>query len=140
MKKNRAFTAIVFVCLLGIQVMAYTPAVIGGVRDGTALGLVFESGSRVNDLNIRFGLEATTSNTPGIMFVGGKWFLRDLNNTKLPMFLNLGIVAYLGNEANVGPYVSIMLERFLDMPDLFLEVGIDIVTSGKLQAQVGYFF
>ncbi len=140
MNKFNFNTALLFIILLGTGYMAYTPAVIGGIRNGTSLGLMFENISQINNIDINVGIEASTSGTPVIIFVGGKWFLRDVNNTKLPMFLNLGLVAYLGDNATVGPYVSIILERFLEIPDLFLEFGIDIVSSGKFQAQIGYYF
>ncbi len=140
MKKNSIFTVLLFV-FLGAQCMAYSPAIIGGVRaDGTTLGLVFDSGLPSNDLTIRFGLEGNLTNTSGIVFAGGKWFLHDADSARFPMFLNIGVVGYMGNTTNVGPFVSIIMERFVNIDNLFLEFGVDTVNSVQLQAQVGYFF
>ncbi|MDD4527527.1 MAG: hypothetical protein PHF25_05760 [Candidatus Margulisbacteria bacterium] len=140
MKKSKVFMILLFV-FLSAQCMAYSPAIIGGVRgDGTTLGLVFDSGVPSNDLTIRFGIEGNATDTPGIVFVGGKWFLRDVDNTRFPMFLNIGLVGFMGKTTTVGPYVSIIMERMINLPGLFLEFGIDLASSVKLQAQVGYFF
>jgi hypothetical protein len=124
--------------LLGSECLASKTAVIGGVRDGVALGLMMESGLS-NSATLRLGFEANTSNTPGIIFVGGKWFLRDVNN-RFPMFLSGGLVGYLGNDTAAGPYISLIFERVLDVAPLFVEFGIDVVKSGRLQLQAGYYF
>ncbi|MCX5751778.1 MAG: hypothetical protein NT099_08990 [Candidatus Saganbacteria bacterium] len=138
MRKSIVFAVVLLVLLFVTECFAYTPAVIGGVRDGLALGLMLENGP-ANGVKLRFGLEANTSNTPGIVFIGGKWFLSNINN-RYPMFLSGGAVGYLGNHSEVGPYISLIFERFFDVTPLFLEVGIDVVKSGKLQLQAGYYF
>jgi hypothetical protein len=134
--KNKVVFISLLVVILGIGCMAYNPAVIGGVRNGTALGLVLESG--FSDTTIRLGFEANTSNSP-IIFAGGKWYLSDIDS-RFPMFLSAGLVGYLGSDNEVGPYISLVFDRFLNITPLFLEVGVDVVSSGKLQVQLGYFF
>ena len=139
MKKNIVFAAVLLVMMVGPACMAYNPAVIGGVRNGTALGLVFESNPS-NYEPLRFGFEADTSNsTPGIVFIGGKWYLSDINS-RFPMFLSAGLLGYLGNSSSAGAYISLIFQRFLDISPLFLEVGVDVVNSGGLQLQLGYYF
>jgi hypothetical protein len=56
------------------------------------------------------------------------------------MSISGGLVGYLGNNATAGPYISLIFDRLLDVSPLFLEVGIDVVKSGRLQFQVGYYF
>ena len=126
------------VIMLGSGSMANSPAVIGGVSDGTALGLVLE-GNSIRDFNFRVGFEANTSNSPGIVFGGGKWFLSDMNS-RYPMFMSAGLVGYLGSTSDVGPYVSLIFNNFFNVSPLFLEFGIDVVRSGRLQLQLGYYF
>ncbi|MFA4844671.1 MAG: hypothetical protein WC632_06985 [Candidatus Margulisiibacteriota bacterium] len=137
--KNKIISVVAFmVLLLGSSSLAFQPAVIGGIRDGVALGLMAESGL-TNGAALRFGFEANTSNTPGILFVGGKWFLTNIRGGS-PMFMSGGLVGYLGDQTSAGPYISLVFERFLEVTPLFLEVGIDVVKSGRLQFQAGYFF
>ena len=138
MKNFMIIAATLFVFLFGSASFAARPAIIGGIRDGAALGIMLESGMSDN-AKLRFGFEANTSSNPGIVFVGGKWFLRDMEN-RFPMFLSGGLVGYLGNHAEAGPYISLIFERFLDVTPLFFEFGIDVVKSGRLQCQVGYYF
>ncbi|MCX5748760.1 MAG: hypothetical protein NTZ10_00730 [Candidatus Saganbacteria bacterium] len=138
MKKSLVFAAVLFVLLFGSQCLAFRPAVIGGIRDGAALGIMLESGP-ANNATLRLGAEISTSNNPGIIFIGGKFFLSNINN-RYPMFLSGGLVGYLGNNSDAGPYISLIFERFLDVTPLFLEVGVDAVRSGRLQLQAGYYF
>jgi len=113
-------------------------AVIGGIRDGAAIGLMLET-YITDTTKLKFGLEANTSDTPGIIYVGGKWFLTDINN-RFPMFFSVGGVGYLGNNSTIGPYVSLILERLFGVVPLFFELGVDVVKTGRLQFQAGYFF
>lgn len=139
MRRNAFLSVALLVLFLGSECLASGPAVIGGVRDGLALGLMMESGLSNSAASLRFGFEANTSNTPGIVFIGGKWFLSNVSN-RFPMFISGGLVGYLGNDSQAGPYISVIFERFLDVSPLFLEVGIDVVKSGRLQLQAGYYF
>ena len=137
MKKTVSVVAFIVILLVS-SCAASQPAVIGGVRDGLALGLMMENGTS-NSTTLRLGFEANTSNTPGIVFVGGKWFISNVGG-RFPMSLSDGLVGYLGNDTTAGPYISLIFDRFLEMSPLFLEVGIDVVKSGRLQFQMGYFF
>lgn len=136
--KKMVISAIALIMLLGSSCLAFQPAIIGGIRDGVALGLMLDSGIS-NSASLRMGFEANTSNTPGIVFVGGKWFLSNISS-RFPMSLSGGLVGYLGNNAQAGPYISVIFEHFLDVTPLFLEFGIDVVKSGRLQFQAGYYF
>jgi len=138
MRKSFVFAILILTLMFCSKSFAARSAVIGGIRDGLALGLVMESDFS-SGAKLRFGFEANTSNTPGIVFVGGKWFLRDMEN-RFPMFLSGGLVGYLGDHTEAGPYISIIFERFLDVTPLFFEFGIDVVKSGRLQCQIGYYF
>ena len=139
MKKQIIIALAIFGLLLGSECLAYRPAVIGGIRDGVALGLMAEN-DLTNGATLRFGFEANTSNTPGILFIGGKWFLTNIRGGS-PMYLSGGLVGYLGDShSTAGPYISVIFERLLDVAPMFLEVGIDVVKTGRLQFQVGYFF
>ena len=139
MEKGTVFAVVLLVLLFGSQCFAsFRPAVIGGIRDGAALGLMLESGP-TNNATLRLGFEANTGSTPGILFVGGKWLLSSIYS-RYPMFISGGLVGYLGNtNSDAGPYISLIVERIFDVTPLFLEVGIDVVRSGRLQFQVGYY-
>ena len=135
--KKTIVSAIVLLMLLGSSCLAFQPAIIGGIRDGVALGLMLESGP-ADGATLRMGLEADTSSAPGIVFVGGKWPLRNVSG-RFPMALGGGLVGYLGNNSSqAGPYISVIFDRFLDVSPLSLEFGIDIVNYGRLQCQLGY--
>ena len=137
--KKTIVSAIVLLMLLGSSCLAFQPSLIGGIRDGLALGLMLESGP-ADGATLRMGLEADTTNAPGIVFVGGKWPLSNVSG-RFPMALGGGLVGYLGNNSSqAGPYVSVIFDRFLDLSPLSLEFGIDIVNYGRLQCQLGYHF
>lgn len=138
MKKTLIFVVAFMMLFVASRCFAFQTAVIGGIRDGLALGLIMESGPS-DSAKLRLGFEAKTSNAPGLVFVGGKWFLNNISN-RFPMFLSGGLVGYLGNNAQAGPYISLIFERFLDVTPLFLEAGIDVVDHGNLQFQMGYYF
>ena len=139
MMKNIVFAVALSVILFSSECLAWSPAVIGGIRHGAALGVMFERGT-ASSATLRLGFEANTSSTPGIVFIGGKWFLNNIRGG-FPMFLSGGLVGYLGNNHSAaGPYISLIFERFLDVTPLFLEVGIDVADSGNLQFQMGYYF
>jgi hypothetical protein len=132
-------SAVTLIMLLGSSCLAFQPAIIGGIRDGLALGLMLESGP-ADGATLRMGLEANTSNAPGIVFVGGKWPLSNVSG-RFPMALSGGLVGYLGNNSSqAGPYISVIFDRFLDVTPLSLEFGVDIVNFGRLQCQLAYPF
>ncbi|MFA5839563.1 MAG: hypothetical protein WC890_02770 [Candidatus Margulisiibacteriota bacterium] len=138
MKKSKLFLVVSIIFVMGTSCLASQSAILGGIRNGLALGVMGEKNlSQGTDL--RFGLEANTSNNPGIIFVGGKWFLTNISG-RFPLFLSGGLVGYLGNNSEAGPYISLISEKFFDIKPLFIELGIDIANSGKLQLQIGYYF
>lgn len=137
--KKTIVSVVALLVLLGSSCFAFQPSIIGGIRDGVALGLMLESGP-AEGATLRMGLEANTSNAPGIVFVGGKWPLRNVSG-RFPMSLSGGLVGYMGNNSSqAGPYISVIFDRFLDVSPLSLEFGIDIVNFGRLQCQLAYPF
>ncbi|MFA5840038.1 MAG: hypothetical protein WC890_05210 [Candidatus Margulisiibacteriota bacterium] len=137
MKKSFLVAITLLVLVLGSECLAFNTAVIGGMRNGLALGMMLENGLS-RSATFRLGVEASTSNSPGIVFVGGKWFLGVMDSS-YPIYMSGGLVGYMGNNSEAGPYISLVFENLLDMSPLFLETGIDIVNSGRLQLQIGYY-
>ncbi|OGC11583.1 hypothetical protein A3K48_03655 [candidate division WOR-1 bacterium RIFOXYA12_FULL_52_29] len=129
---------ICFCLFFSSSVMALSPAVIGGVRGGVALGMMAdeEVGTRVG---LRFGAEACTGKKPLILFFGGKFYLTNISG-RYPLSFGLGLVVYSGGDGNAdfGPSVSLIFDRPFDINRLFFEAGIDVADSGKLQLQAGY--
>src|SRR3989344_6604802 len=127
-------------CLLlvvGCSSWALQPSIIGGVRDGLALGIMADEGVSKN-VGIRFGAEADTGKNPLIVFFGGKFYLMNVGK-RYPMSLGLGVVGYLGgNKSEAGVSISLIFGQAFDIKPLFIEAGIDVAGSGKLQLQAGY--
>ena len=126
-------------CLLlvvGFSAQAMQPAVIGGIRDGLAVGIMADAPVARN-VGIRFGIEANTGHNPILVFFGGKFYLTSMN--RFPLSLGLGAVAYTGDDdTDVGASISLIIDHVFDINALFAEIGIDIADSGRLQAQLGY--
>jgi hypothetical protein len=136
MKKTAAFLAATL--LLAGSVFAMQPEIIGGIRDGLALGIMADAPIAKN-AGIRFGVEANTASQPVIAFLGGKFFLT--NTGGCPMYLGLGAVAYSGGDhrrTDLGASVSLIFNRAFNINPLFVEFGIDAADSARIQAQVGY--
>lgn len=125
-------------CLfLSSSVWALQPAIIGGARDGLAIGIMADDGLKSN-VGIRFGAEATTGSRPMLLFFGGKFHLQDIAG-HYPMAFGLGLVGYFGNNNyDVGASVSLIFDQPFDLEQMFIETGIDVVGSGRLQLQAGY--
>jgi len=136
MNKKLSIAALLFVLLLGQSAFAMRSAIIGGIRDGLAIGIMGEENTPSN-IGIRFGAEACTGKNPVVLFLGGKKYLTTLS-ANTPLSLGFGLVAYAGSNTEAGISVSAIFDRAFGVPPLFVEVGIDVAGSGKLQAQVGY--
>jgi len=122
--------------LLASSVSAAVPEIVGGVRDGLAIGLQLES-SVARNLTIRGGIEFDSGSQPVVAFLGGKIPLTSLG--RMPLALGLGLVGYFGNNKNdVGFSLSFIFNRFLDIQPLFLELGVDVAGHGRPLAQFGY--
>jgi len=123
--------------LIGNSVLAMQPEVVGGIRDGLALGMMLEDGIAKN-VAIRGGIEANTGKQPLILFFGGKFYLTNIGR-KIPLSFGLGFVGYTGNKGtDAGLSVSFIFDRLFEINPLFFEVGVDVAGPGRLQAQVGY--
>ena len=137
-RENVFLVVALLVLLLGSECLAYKPAVIGGVRDGLALGIMADQNVKPN-VGIRFGAEANTGGNPLILFFGGKFHLQNISG-RYPMALGLGLVGYFGNQnSQAGVSVSLIFDRPFDLDSFFFEGGIDVVGSGRLQLQAGYY-
>lgn len=117
---------------------ALTPAVIGGIRGGLALGMCGEERIQ-NNIDLKFGLEADTDSNPFVFFFGGKFYLTKVARY-VPMSFNAGLVAYAGNRSDVGLYLALTFDNLFENRHVFADVGIDAAGSGRLQAQMGYYF
>ncbi len=115
---------------------AFEPAIIGGFRDGLAIGIMGKTPLARNTA-LRLGVEATSGNAPLIAFIGGKFYLGRAG--RMPLSLGLSGVLYAGNKASeFGFGLSVVFDRVFNVTPMFLEAGVDIVGSAKAQIQLGY--
>ena len=136
MKKVLPFSLLAVV-LLCQSVLAAQVSLIGGIRDGLALGVMADQ-SVAHNLGLRYGVEANTGNQPVIVFLGGKFYLTSLQR-QMPLSLGLGIVGYVGNgKSTPGLSISAIIDRAFNLPQLFIETGIDAADQGRFQLQLGY--
>ena len=129
---------IVVSCLLLVvscSTWAMQPEIIGGVRDGLALGMMAE-GPIARNVSLRFGAEVNTGKQPIILLFGGKFYLTHVGRS--PMYLGLGAVAYSGDNTDAGIAISLVFNRAFNVNPLFIEAGIDVANKARLQLQVGY--
>jgi len=132
---------LILVLLLSVVLVsnafAFTPAVIGGIRDGLAGGIMGSS-SIARNVALRAGIEANSGKQPLCGFLGGKFYLTRLG--RMPMSLAVSAVAYSGNDkSDFGLGIAMILDRFLDVRQMFLEAGIDAVGTGRANVQIGYY-
>lgn len=126
-----------FSILICSSAFALQPAVIGGIRDGLALGLMGEEPAGKN-VDLRFGAELNTGSQPIVFFFGGKFYLTNAAG-RYPMYLGLHAAAYGGSRTtDIGLGLSLILDRVLNVNPLFFEFGVDAAGGGHLQAQAGY--
>jgi hypothetical protein len=110
---------------------------IGGIRDGLAFGIMAEQNVARN-LGLRYGIEADTGKQPVIGFIGGKFYLTDFERA-MPLSLGVGFVGYFGGQhTDAGVSLSLIINRAFNLKPLFIEAGVDVAGSGRLQLQVGY--
>ena len=124
------------VVVLSGAAFAMQPSIIGGIRDGLALGMMIE-GPLARNVGFRMGAEGNTGRQPLVAFAGGKFYLGNLGYSSFS--LGLGAVVYAGNNhTDVGVSVSAIFNNLMRVKPLFLEIGIDVAGPGRLQAQLGY--
>ncbi|MFC1568419.1 hypothetical protein ACFL37_01830, partial [Candidatus Margulisiibacteriota bacterium] len=73
--------------------LALVPEIIGGVRDGLAVGVMADNPLGKN-VDLRFGAELNSGKQPVILFGGAKFFMTYFGSS--PMYLGLHAVAYSG--------------------------------------------
>ncbi|HTY14012.1 MAG TPA: hypothetical protein VMD02_07510 [Candidatus Omnitrophota bacterium] len=121
--------------ILANGAFAFQPAIIGGVRDGLAIGFMAD-GPLAKNVGIRVGVEGDTGKQPLIFFLGGKFYLGSVGRSQ--MSLGLGMVAYSGNSTDIGGAFSLIFNRAFGVAPLFFEAGVDIASTARIQAQLGY--
>jgi hypothetical protein len=132
---KKTFLAIIFVLSLVSISFAWQLEVVGLIRGGLAGGLVWQT-KVARNVNLRLGAEVNTGKEPIILFGGGKFYLANIS--RMPFSLGLSLVGYFGAKSLPGVGFSFIFDRFLEFKPLFLEVGVDVVGEGRLQAQLGY--
>ncbi|MBU0502160.1 MAG: hypothetical protein KJ811_02820 [Candidatus Margulisbacteria bacterium] len=137
MKKLFALLVSVSILLSGAS-LAIQPEIVGGIRDGLAVGIMADHQLGKN-YGMRMGLEATTGAQPLILFLGGKFYLTNLTYGT-PFSLGLGFVSYMGSSRNnsLGFGISGIINNAFGIKPMFVEVGVDIVDTARAQVQVGY--
>lgn len=124
--------------ILSSASFALQPALVGGIRDGAAMGLLLQE-YLGGGAALRFGMEANTGQNPMIAFVGGKFSLTSVG--RMPLSLGLGLVGYFGNsDTKSGLALSFIFDNVFGRSPMFIEAGIDVVNPAKLQCQLGYKF
>ena len=127
---------LVSVVIFVSNAFAFTPAIIGGYRDGLAIGIMGSS-SIARNVALRLGVEATGGDAPLIAFIGGKFYLGGMG--RMPMSLGLSGVMYSGNSnSTFGFGISAIFDRAFGVRPMFLEVGVDVVDTARAQIQLGY--
>ena len=135
--KKVLLLSVLALILLCQSVLAAQVSLLGGIRDGLAIGVMGEQGAAHN-IGLRYGLEADTGGQPIILFIGGKFYLTSLQH-EMPLSLGLGLVGYVGNgRSSPGLSLSAIIDRAFNLPQLFIEAGVDVADQGRLQLQCGY--
>ena len=134
---KKFFVLVMLLMTASAMANAMTPTVIGVIRDGVAVGFLAEDQVGRN-FGIRMCCEANTGRQPFIAMLGGKFYLTSLGKRPYLSF-GLGVVGYGGyNKTSVGVAISFIINRAFDVTPLFAELGVDVVDSPRLQAQMGY--
>jgi hypothetical protein len=129
-------------CLLLVascSAQALQPEIIGGIRDGMAIGVMADTPLGRN-IGARFGAEVNSGAQPVILFGGVKMFMTYFGSS--PMYLGLGGVFYSGGNSgnsSSGLALSLVFNRAFNVSPMFVECGIDFLQgTNRLQAQLGY--
>lgn len=126
---------VLLIILLSSQAFAMHTAVFGGVRNGAAIGIIWEP-PLFNEIHYRLGVEGTTGPQPFIMFLGLRDYL--LTAGSVPISLRLSLLGYLGNTSYLGPSFSFIFDNLAGNNQLFFETGADFAGSPQIMAQIGY--
>ena len=124
---------------------AYHTAIIGGLRDGLALGMLVEQHLIGEKLTARYGLEGSTgddftfSGDNPFQLSGGLKFQLGKIGRGLPFWGTAGLILYSGNNPLTGFSLSFIIEEMFNTKPLFVEMGADLMPNyAHIQAQIGY--
>jgi hypothetical protein len=128
---------------LASSAVANHTAFIGGARDGAALGMRTES-DLTDKLSFRYGLEGSTgqdvtfaSENPLVLFGSLDRYFFKIDN-KYPLSLGIGAVVYSGNYPMAGPTIHAVIDNLFGKPELFADLGFDVVNGAQAQCQIGF--
>jgi hypothetical protein len=133
--KKIILVSLAVMILFGSSAFAMQPAIIGGVRDGLAIGIMADSRMGRN-FGMRIGVEANTGKQPLVAFLGGKFYLSNMG--RMPMALGISGVGYFGDKTSLGFGISLILHRVFDVEPMFLELGVDVADDARANVQLGY--
>jgi len=135
---KKIFTVILGLLLLVGSSFALQPEIVGGVRDGLAVGIMTDH-QMGRSWGMRMGVEATTGKQPLILFLGGKFYLSNISYNSL-LSLGVHVVGYMGSTSNnnVGFGVSGIINNAFGVKPMFVELGVDVVGTARGVVQLGY--
>jgi len=135
---KKIIAAIFSLLLLVSSSFALQPEIVGGVRDGLAVGIMTDHQMGRN-WGMRMGIEATTGKQPLILFLGGKFYLSNISYNSL-LSLGVHVVGYMGSSSNnaLGFGLSGIINNAFGVKPMFVEFGVDIVNTARGVVQLGY--
>ena len=135
---KKIFTVILGLLLLVGSSFALQPEIVGGVRDGLAVGIMTDH-QMGRSWGMRMGVEATTGKQPLILFLGGKFYLSNISYNSL-LSLGVHVVGYMGSTSNnnVGFGVYGIINNAFGVKPMFVELGVDVVGTARGVVQLGY--
>lgn len=144
---KKALLILVSLLLAAQASLASHTSMIGGLRDGLALGLLVEEHLN-HDLMYRYSVEASTGedtsfqgDNPFVLSGGGRLRLGKFGTS--PVWGALGVTGNFGNNTEIGLTLSLIFEKINDQDPLFLEAGLDWFNDpshAHAQVQIGYRF
>ncbi len=139
MRKLFFWMAVIVMFSFGVRAFALEDAIVGGFRGGMSFGIRTEY-HFVQSVALRLGLEGTTGENPLILTVGAHFFnFTSLKGGPSPWFLGAGIVNRSGNNTMTGLSASLIYDPLEKNNPYFAEVGLDLFSSPRLVAEVGYY-
>jgi hypothetical protein len=137
--------SLAFVMLFCGSSWAYHSSIIGGMRDGLALGMKVEEIS-LGSVSLNFDVQATSGedlsfagDNPFVLSGAAKFDFAEIGPRKIPTSLELGLVGYFGNRTEQGTYLAMIFDKIYGVDPLSLEMGFDYFGDhGHVTLQLGY--